>query len=70
MATIKVLELVGVSDKSWHDAVNQALEEAQKSVRNITGVDVLHTTAKVKDGRIAEYHADVKFAFRVEDHRA
>ena len=70
MATIKVLELVGVSDKSWHDAVDQALEEANKSVRNITGIDVLHTTAKVKDGRIQEYHANVKFAFRVENARA
>lgn len=70
MATIKVLELVGVSDKSWHDAVDNALSEANKSVRNITGVDVLHTTAKVKEGRIYEYHANVKFAFRVEDNRS
>ena len=70
MATIKVLELVGVSEKSWHDAVDQALQEANKSVRNITGIDVIHTTAKVKDGRIHEYHADVKFAFRVEDDRS
>ena len=67
MPTIKVLELVGVSDKSWHDAVDNALEEANKSVRNITGLDVLHTTAKVRDGKILEYHADVKLAFRVED---
>lgn len=66
MATIKVLELVGVSQKSWHDAVDQALAEASKTVRNITGVDVLHTTAKIKDNKIVEYHADVKFAFRVE----
>jgi len=66
MATIKVLELVGVSPKSWHDAVDQALAEASKTVRNITGVDVLHTTAKVKDNKIVEYHANVKFAFRVE----
>lgn len=66
MATIKVLELVGVSNKSWHDAVDQALAEASKTVRNITGVDVLHTTAKVKENKIVEYHANVKFAFRVE----
>lgn len=66
MPTIKVLELVGVSEKSWHDAVETALAEAQRTVRNITGLDVLHTTAKVTDGRIREYHANVKFAFRVE----
>lgn len=66
MPTIKVLELVGVSQKSWHDAVDQALAEATKTVRNISGIDVLHTTAKVQDNKIVEYHANVKFAFRVE----
>lgn len=66
MAAIKVLELVGVSDKSWREAVQNAVEEATKTVRNITGVDVLHTTAKVKDGKIEEYHANVKLAFRVD----
>ena len=66
MPTIKVLELVGVSQKSWHDAVDQALAEASKTVRNISGVDVLGTTAKVRDNKIVEYHANVKFAFQVE----
>lgn len=66
MAAIKVLELVGVSDQSFHGAVENALEEANKTVRNITGIDVLHTTAKVKGGKIAEYHATVKCAFLVE----
>ncbi len=66
MPTIKVLELVGVSKKSWHDAVEDALKEANKTVRGITGVDVLHTTAKIQDGKIIEYHANVKFAFKVE----
>ena len=66
MATIKVLELVGISNKSWHDAVEQALAEATKTVRNITGVDVLNTTGKVQGDKIVEYHANVKFAFRVE----
>lgn len=66
MPTIKVLELVGVSDQSFHGAVENALEDANKSVRNITGFDVLNTTGKVKEGRIVEYHANVKFAFRVD----
>lgn len=36
MATIKVLELIGVSDKSWHDAVEHALQEASRTGRGIT----------------------------------
>ena len=67
MATIKILELVGVSEKSWHDAVDNALDEANKSVRGISGLDVVNTTAQVREGKIVEYHANVKVAFRVED---
>lgn len=66
MPVIKVLELVGVSSKSWDDAVRNALEEASKTVRDIRGIDVRRVTAKVKDNQITEYHADVKFAFRIE----
>lgn len=66
MSAIKVVEIVGVSDRSWHDAVNNALTEATKTVRGISGIDVLHTTAKVQNDKIVEYHANVKFAFVVE----
>jgi len=66
MAVIKVLELVGVSDQSFEHAVQSALGEASKTVRNISGVDVKGHTAKIQDGRIVEYHADCKFAFRVD----
>ncbi|HJU28022.1 MAG TPA: dodecin family protein, partial [Candidatus Binataceae bacterium] len=69
MATIKVLELIGVSNKSFHDAVEQALQDACKTVRGITGADVVSTTAKIENDRIKEYHATVKFAFRVENGR-
>jgi flavin-binding protein dodecin len=66
MPTIKILELVGVSENSFHDAVDNALEEAGRTVRGISGLEVVNTTAKVRDGQIAEYHANVKFAFPVE----
>lgn len=66
MPTIKILELIGVSQQSWEDAVALALAEASKTVRNITGADVVRMTAKVEGGKIKEYHADVKFAFVID----
>lgn len=66
MAAIKVIEVMGVSTQSWEDAANEALKEAKKSVRNISGLDVVCQTAKVKDGKVSEYHATCKIAFRVE----
>lgn len=66
MTVVKIIELVGTSEKSWEDAVKQAVKEAAKTVRNIVGVHVVGFTAKVKDGEIAEYRANVKIAFVVE----
>ena len=67
MSVAKIIELVGSSDKSWDDAVRAALAEAAKTVRGIRGVDVRDWTARVKDGRIVEYKANVKIAFGVEE---
>lgn len=63
---IKVIELVGVSDKSWSDAARNAVEGASQTIRGITGVDVVDSSAKVSDGKISEYRVTVKIAFPVE----
>jgi flavin-binding protein dodecin len=63
-----VIELVGSSDKSWEDAVQVALQEARKTIHEITGIEVVDMTAKVdpKTGNITEYHTAVKLAFGVK----
>jgi dodecin len=66
MATVKVIELVGTSAKSWHDAVQDAVKEASKTLQGISGIDVLSTTAVVKDNKITEYRAAVKVAFLLD----
>ena len=66
LAAIKIIEILGTSKKSWDDAAREALTEARKSLRGITGVELVSQTAKVKDGEIAEYHATCKIAFRIE----
>jgi dodecin len=63
---IKVLELVGVSKQSFSDAARKAVEEASRTIRGITGVDIVQSSAKVSNGQITEYHVNVKIAFPVE----
>jgi flavin-binding protein dodecin len=65
-AVIRVVELVGVSDLSWSDAARQVVDRASSNLRHITGLDVLHSSAVVRDGKIVEYHVNVKLAFVVE----
>ena len=66
MTVIKIIELIGTSEKSWEDAVQDAVTEASKTIRNISGVHAINQTAEVKDGKIVNYKADVKIAFVVE----
>jgi flavin-binding protein dodecin len=63
-----IVELVGSSDKGWHEAVEVALEEAMKTIRGITGLEVVSKTAVVdpNNGRITKYHATIKLAFGIE----
>ena len=64
---VKIIELVGVSSESFSGAVRNAVAEAGKTLRGITGVDVIQSSAKVgDDGQITEYHVNVKIAFMLE----
>ena len=65
-AVVQVIELVGVSDRSWSDAAQRVVSRASERLHHITGLDVLHSSAVVRDGKIIEYHVNVKVAFVVE----
>jgi flavin-binding protein dodecin len=62
---IKVIEVIGISDRSWEDAVGQAVAKASESVKGITGVEVVSQTARVTEGKVVQYNATVKLAFVV-----
>jgi len=63
---VKVVELLGESTTSWEDAVQEAISAACKTIRNITGVEVLNMTASIENGEIAKYKANVNVAFSVD----
>ena len=63
---IKVLEIIGISEVSFDDAVSQAVAKASETIEGITGVEVTGQTARVKDGKVTQYHTTVKLAFTVK----
>ena len=63
---IRVIEIVGISERSWSDAARQAVVRASQTVRHITGIEVLNSTGIVRDGKIVEYRVNLKLAFIVE----
>ncbi len=62
-AVVKILEVVGSSPNSFSDAVRNAVTRASKTLRNITGVDVISSNATVENGEITNYKVHVKIAF-------
>ena len=69
MATIvKVIEVIAQSEKSWDDAVKNALDEVAKTVDDVKEIWVSGMKAIVVDGRIAEYRLTAKVSFVVKGH--
>lgn len=64
---VKIIEVIGVSDESFEGAVRSAVERSSKTLKNISGVDVIGQSARVKDGKVTEYRANLKIAFVVEE---
>ena len=64
----KITEIIGSSDKGWEDAAQVALDEASKTIRGITGLEVIDKTATVHPdtGKITNYKTNIKLVFGVE----
>jgi flavin-binding protein dodecin len=67
MAVARVTQVIGASPHSWEDAVRNALERANRTLRNITGIEVLKENAAIENGAIAEFRAMVQVTFILED---
>jgi dodecin len=67
MTVVKVIELIGVSEKGWEDAVREGVRKASETIDNITGVEVISVTAGVKKGELTVYKANLKIAFGLTD---
>lgn len=67
MAVARITEVIGSSDKSWDDAVHQALDRANKTIRGLTGIEVTKMNAHIENGKISEYRAHVRITFILED---
>ena len=62
----KVVTIIGSSPASFAKAADAAVQEAAKTIRGITGADVISMSAEVDGNRISEYRTTVNIAFGVE----
>ena len=64
MSVVKIIELVGSSGKGSDDAVQQALAEARRTLRNIKAVDVV--SVGLRGDELTEWRAHVRVAFLID----
>lgn len=60
---VKVEEFIGESNQNWKDAVQNAVNEAQKYHNKVTGVEIYNLTADVQNGQLMDFKANVKIAY-------
>lgn len=66
MAIVKVIEVIASSEKGFDEAVQNAVKEASKTIKNIDSVFVKSMKCHVKDNKITTYGVNCKVSFRVE----
>ena len=67
MAVARVTEIVASSPKGFDHAVQEGVKRAAKSLRGITGLEVVSLKAKVDNGKIREFRATMKVTFVLEE---
>ena len=67
MAVARVTKLTAASSKSWQDAVDQGLKRAKKTLRGLTGLEVVSQKAHIEKGKITEYRVTMEITFILED---
>ena len=63
MAVARVTEIRSSSPDGFQEAVLEGVKRAAKTLRGITGLEVLDKRVKVDRGKIVEYRVDMKIIF-------
>ncbi|AKA34269.1 dodecin family protein [Flagellimonas lutaonensis] len=65
MSVLKVIEILGNSTESFEDAVQNIVDEASKTVKNIKSVYIKDMQVTVNNNKISEYRVNAKVTFGI-----
>ena len=65
--TYKKIEVVGVSEKSFAEATQNAVAKASKTLRNLDWFEVVEMRGLIQKGKVKEFQVTVKIGFRLEE---
>jgi len=62
----KIIELIGTSPKSIEDAINNAIKQAHKTVKNLSWFQVVETRGSIEKGSVWEWQVSIKACFYID----
>ena len=62
----RIVDVVGVSEKSWEDAGRRAVETAAGSLRDLRVAEVTKMDMKVEKGKVTAFRTRVALSFKYE----
>jgi flavin-binding protein dodecin len=62
----RIVDVVGISEKSWEDAGRRAVETAASSLRDLRVAEVTKMDMKVEDGKVTAFRTRVALSFKYE----
>ena len=65
--TYKKIEIVGTSDTSIEDAVQNAVAKASETVRNMRWFEVVETRGAIYEDKVSQWQVTLKIGFTLED---
>jgi flavin-binding protein dodecin len=62
----KIVEVVGVSEKSWEEAGRAAVETAAGTLRDLRVAEVTEVDMEVDNGKVAAFRTRVSLSFKYQ----
>ncbi|HLC18839.1 MAG TPA: dodecin [Thermodesulfobacteriota bacterium] len=63
----KKIELVGVSAKSYEDAIRNVIDKASKSLHGLAWFEVTEQHGRIVEGKVTEFQVILKVAFKLDE---
>jgi flavin-binding protein dodecin len=67
MSVARVTEISSRSEKSFEDAINEGIDRANKTLRNVKGGWIKEQAVDVEDGHIVGYRVNLLVTFVLDD---
>jgi flavin-binding protein dodecin len=66
MGVERVSRITATSPTGFEEAINEGLERANRTLRNLKRMDVVSQAVRLHKGKIAEYEVTLDITFRLE----